>query len=84
MIIRFKQESPTLYSASWNGRKITVEGADGWGPWTLKVNGLPIPCNGRMTVTNPTEAFRAIERAAQNIIIANAKRGVIAKQRVSA
>ena len=84
MIVRFKQVSPTLYTAEWNGRKITVDGPDGWGPWTLKVDGVTMPVNGKPTTTNPTEAFRVIELAAQNIVTARLRSGALqARQRTA-
>jgi len=84
MIVRFKQVSPTLYTAEWNGRNITVDGPDGWGPWTLKVAGVPMPVNGKPTTTNPTEAFRAIDQAAQNIVTKAVRSGAVQAQQRTA
>lgn len=82
MIIRFKQVSNVLYTAQWNGRKITVTSPDGWGPWTLAVDGKVMPIAGKLTVKSPTEAFRAVELAAQNIVMSN-MRTVQAQQRIA-
>ena len=68
MIVRFVKQSPTLYTAQWNGRTITVEAPSPDGPWTTRVNGSALKVNGRDTVAKPIEAFRAIESAAQKVL----------------